>query len=156
MILLNNDLSSIPIAIEMGRLVFDNLKKVILYLMPVCRLRPFGLYVLDRHFTGWDVHRVHNRLCQCLPGNAACPQFLSPSVLLYHERRSHVDLFDVREVRSWSVYLFALRCMSKILSRPHAAQTPQRPYRSFDQLALFRSNLPGTRYHWFKITLHLT
>jgi len=36
MILLNNDLSSIPIAIEMGRLVFDNLKKVILYLMPVC------------------------------------------------------------------------------------------------------------------------
>ena len=36
MILLNNDLSSIPVAIEMGRLVFDNLKKVILYLMPVC------------------------------------------------------------------------------------------------------------------------
>jgi magnesium-transporting ATPase (P-type) len=35
MILLNNDISSIPIAIEMGRLVFDNLKKVILYLMPV-------------------------------------------------------------------------------------------------------------------------
>lgn len=36
MILLNNDLSSIVVAIEMGRLVFDNLKKVILYLMPVC------------------------------------------------------------------------------------------------------------------------
>ena len=34
-ILLNNDLSSVPVAIEMGRLVFDNLKKVILYLMPV-------------------------------------------------------------------------------------------------------------------------
>jgi magnesium-transporting ATPase (P-type) len=34
-ILLNNDLSSIPVAVEMGRLVFDNLKKVILYLMPV-------------------------------------------------------------------------------------------------------------------------
>ncbi|KAF8232134.1 calcium ATPase [Tricholoma matsutake] len=33
-ILLNNDLSSVPVAIEMGRLVFDNLKKVILYLMP--------------------------------------------------------------------------------------------------------------------------
>ena len=41
MILLNNDLSSIPVAIEMGRLVFDNLKKVILYLMPVC-LSPFA------------------------------------------------------------------------------------------------------------------
>jgi magnesium-transporting ATPase (P-type) len=39
-ILLNNDLSSLPIAIEMGRLVFDNLKKVILYLMPVCPLCP--------------------------------------------------------------------------------------------------------------------
>ena len=35
MILLNNQLSSVPVAIEMGRLVFDNLKKVILYLMPV-------------------------------------------------------------------------------------------------------------------------
>ncbi|KAI0777815.1 calcium ATPase transmembrane domain M-containing protein [Trametes elegans] len=34
MILLNNDLSSIVVAIEMGRLVFDNLKKVIIYLMP--------------------------------------------------------------------------------------------------------------------------
>ena len=35
MILLNNDISSIFVGIEMGRLVFDNLKKVILYLMPV-------------------------------------------------------------------------------------------------------------------------
>ncbi|KAK6981059.1 calcium ATPase transmembrane domain M-containing protein [Favolaschia claudopus] len=33
-ILLNNDFASIPIAIEMGRLVFDNLKKVMLYVMP--------------------------------------------------------------------------------------------------------------------------
>lgn len=36
MILLNNDISSIVVGIEMGRLVFDNLKKVVLYLMPVC------------------------------------------------------------------------------------------------------------------------
>ncbi|KAG1805746.1 hypothetical protein EV424DRAFT_1544281 [Suillus variegatus] len=35
LILLNNDFASIPVAIEMGRLVFDNLKKVSLYLMPV-------------------------------------------------------------------------------------------------------------------------
>jgi sodium/potassium-transporting ATPase subunit alpha len=35
MVLLNNDFASIPVAIEMGRLVFDNLKKVMLYLMPV-------------------------------------------------------------------------------------------------------------------------
>ena len=35
MILLNNDITSIVVGIEMGRLVFDNLKKVTLYLMPV-------------------------------------------------------------------------------------------------------------------------
>lgn len=35
MVLLNNDFSSIVIAIQMGRLVFDNLKKVMIYLMPV-------------------------------------------------------------------------------------------------------------------------
>ena len=34
-VLVNNDLTSVPVAIEMGRLVFDNLKKVLLYLMPV-------------------------------------------------------------------------------------------------------------------------
>ncbi|KAI0363433.1 calcium ATPase [Pilatotrama ljubarskyi] len=34
MILLNNDFASIVVAIEMGRLVFDNLKKVIIYLVP--------------------------------------------------------------------------------------------------------------------------
>lgn len=34
MILLDNKFSSIPVAIELGRLVFDNLKKVALYLMP--------------------------------------------------------------------------------------------------------------------------
>jgi sodium/potassium-transporting ATPase subunit alpha len=36
MILLDNKLTSIPVAIELGRLVFDNLKKVALYVMPVC------------------------------------------------------------------------------------------------------------------------
>ncbi|KAG2077837.1 calcium ATPase [Suillus decipiens] len=34
LILLKNDFASIPVAMEMGRLVFDNLKKVTLYLMP--------------------------------------------------------------------------------------------------------------------------
>lgn len=33
-VLLNNDFASIPVAIENGRLVFDNLKKVVLYLLP--------------------------------------------------------------------------------------------------------------------------
>ncbi|KAG2140832.1 hypothetical protein BD769DRAFT_1693257 [Suillus cothurnatus] len=34
LILLKNDFASIPVAIELGRLVFDNLKKVTMYLMP--------------------------------------------------------------------------------------------------------------------------
>ena len=33
-ILLNNDFSSIAVGIEYGRLTFDNLKKVVLYVMP--------------------------------------------------------------------------------------------------------------------------
>lgn len=53
-ILLNNDFSSIPRAIELGRLVFDNLKKVILYLMPVCN--PLFCYVDDP--TTWIVYRL--------------------------------------------------------------------------------------------------
>jgi sodium/potassium-transporting ATPase subunit alpha len=35
MILLDNNFSSIVVGIEEGRLVFDNIKKVVLYLMPV-------------------------------------------------------------------------------------------------------------------------
>lgn len=35
MILLDNNFSSIPVGIEEGRLVFDNIKKVVLYIMPV-------------------------------------------------------------------------------------------------------------------------
>ena len=34
-ILMDNKFSSIPVVIELGRLVFDNLKKIVLYLMPV-------------------------------------------------------------------------------------------------------------------------
>ena len=45
MILLNNDLTSIVVAIEQGRLVFDNLKKVILYLMPVSTFHVLFLLV---------------------------------------------------------------------------------------------------------------
>ncbi|KAF7355408.1 Calcium ATPase transmembrane domain M-containing protein [Mycena sanguinolenta] len=50
-ILLNNDFSSIPIAIEMGRLVFDNLKKVMLYVMPAGTYTEF-MAVLGSVFCG--------------------------------------------------------------------------------------------------------
>ena len=62
MILLNNDISSIVVGIEMGRLVFDNLKKVVLYLMPVSS--PGGVRRRNRVnvCTGWNVLRVHDRV----------------------------------------------------------------------------------------------
>ena len=71
MILLNNDISSIVVGIEMGRLVFDNLKKVILYLMPVSsELGQCSIRTDDITNTGRDVYRVHNSLCQRLSGYA--------------------------------------------------------------------------------------
>ncbi|KDQ61520.1 hypothetical protein JAAARDRAFT_30968 [Jaapia argillacea MUCL 33604] len=54
MILLNNDFSSIPVAIEMGRLVFDNLKKVIIYLMPAGTYTEF-MTVLANVFLGMQL-----------------------------------------------------------------------------------------------------
>ncbi|TDL21473.1 calcium ATPase transmembrane domain M-containing protein [Rickenella mellea] len=54
MILLNNDFASIPVAIEMGRLVFDNLKKVILYLMPAGTYTEF-MAVFANVFLGMQI-----------------------------------------------------------------------------------------------------
>jgi hypothetical protein len=42
---LKTDFFSILVAIELGRLVFDKLMKVILYLMPVCKISPFKLSI---------------------------------------------------------------------------------------------------------------
>jgi len=53
-ILLKNDFSSIPVAIELGRLVFDNLKKVILYLMPAGTYTEF-LTVFANVFLGMQL-----------------------------------------------------------------------------------------------------
>jgi len=54
LILLNNDFASIPVAIESGRLVFDNLKKVILYLMPAGTYTEF-LTVFANVFLGMQL-----------------------------------------------------------------------------------------------------
>ncbi|KAJ3134513.1 hypothetical protein HK100_003558 [Physocladia obscura] len=50
MILMNNDFASICVAIENGRLVFDNLKKVILYLMPAGTYTEFIAVILNVFF----------------------------------------------------------------------------------------------------------
>ncbi|KAH7924420.1 calcium ATPase [Leucogyrophana mollusca] len=54
LILLNNDFASIPVAIEMGRLVFDNLKKVTLYLMPTGSYNEF-MAVFANVFLGMQI-----------------------------------------------------------------------------------------------------
>jgi len=70
----------------MGRLVFDNLKKVILYLMPVWL--PFTIIILriPRDMgIGRHVHGIHHRIRQRLPWNAIGSQLVPASVLLHHE-----------------------------------------------------------------------
>ena len=94
MVLLNNDLSSIVVAIEMGRLVFDNLKKVVLYLMPV-RVFLSDCVSTAHKIAGRNIYRVHHSVCECVPGNAACIELLPPSLLLHHKRCRHVDFSDV-------------------------------------------------------------
>ncbi|KAI9330674.1 calcium ATPase transmembrane domain M-containing protein [Zopfochytrium polystomum] len=54
MVLMTNDFSSIIVAIENGRLVFDNLKKVILYLMPAGTYTEF-MAVLSNVFFGMQL-----------------------------------------------------------------------------------------------------
>lgn len=80
----------------MGRLVFDNLKKVTLYLMPVSQyiVRVGSLLTVIK---GWKLHRVHGSALECGPWNADTFEFLSASLFLHHQRRGHVDILDVRE-----------------------------------------------------------
>ncbi|KAI0687168.1 calcium ATPase transmembrane domain M-containing protein [Cytidiella melzeri] len=54
MVLLNNDFNSIVVGIEMGRLVFDNLKKVVLYLMPAGTYTEF-MTVFANVFLGMQI-----------------------------------------------------------------------------------------------------
>ena len=129
MVLLNNDFSSIVVAIEMGRLVFDNLKKVMIYLMPVRHRLQSPLRTADLCI-GWFLHRVCCCIHQCLPGHATSPEFVPSSLLLHTERRRHVHIVDVREARSWCVRPDYFMGVTLILcvSRSHAAQAAQRTH----------------------------
>ena len=97
-ILLKNDFSSIPVAIELGRLVFDNLKKVILYLMPVCDNPLFKICIPSKKInTGWNLYRIHYGLCKRVFGHAASSKRLPPSLFFHYKRCRHVNLLDVRK-----------------------------------------------------------
>lgn len=84
----------------MGRLVFDNLKKVTLYLMPVrhvtVKSQP-GIRKLTCPSQGRFIHRIHGSAYERLDGNANSFEFVPAGLLLDHKRRCHVHLFDVRE-----------------------------------------------------------
>ncbi|KAF9231508.1 hypothetical protein BU15DRAFT_82299 [Melanogaster broomeanus] len=66
LILLKNDFASIPVAIEMGRLVFDNLKKVTLYLMPAGSYTEF-MAVLSSVLLGMQMPMsTYQQVCFCI------------------------------------------------------------------------------------------
>ncbi|KAH0834136.1 calcium ATPase transmembrane domain M-containing protein [Lanmaoa asiatica] len=66
LILLKNDFASIPVAIEMGRLVFDNLKKVTLYLMPAGSYTEF-MAVVTNVVLGMQLPMTtYQQVCFCI------------------------------------------------------------------------------------------
>lgn len=68
----------------MGRLVFDNLKKVTLYLMPVSRI--CGSSVFDPHsVAGRKLFRIHGGPCKRITRHADSHELVSTSVLLHHK-----------------------------------------------------------------------
>ncbi|EPT02641.1 K P-type ATPase [Fomitopsis schrenkii] len=66
MVLLDNDFSSIVVAIQMGRLVFDNLKKVMIYLMPAGSYTEFAA-VFTNVFLGMQLPlSSYLQVCFCI------------------------------------------------------------------------------------------
>ena len=93
LILLTNEFASISVAIEMGRLVFDNLKKVTLYLMLVSvPLLPSYYECIHARWAGIDrvVYRVHGCAFECDAWDADSVVVLSPSVPCNCKRCRHV------------------------------------------------------------------
>ncbi|KAH9848973.1 calcium ATPase transmembrane domain M-containing protein [Lenzites betulinus] len=110
MILLNNDFTSIVVAIEMGRLVFDNLKKVIIYLMPAGSYSEF-ITVFCNTFLGMQLAlSSYLQVCFCITNDVA----MSIS-LMYEKPEADLMLRKPRNARTdrltnWQffvqVYLF--------------------------------------------------
>ncbi|EGO02905.1 hypothetical protein SERLA73DRAFT_165832 [Serpula lacrymans var. lacrymans S7.3] len=95
LILLNNDFSSIPVAIEMGRLVFDNLKKVILYLTPAGSYAEF-MAVLGTVFFGMQIPMSsYLQVCFCITNDVV----MSIS-LMYEKPEADLMLRKPRNART--------------------------------------------------------
>lgn len=95
MVLLNNDFSSIVVAIEMGRLVFDNLKKVMIYLMPAGNYTEF-IPVFANVFLGMQIAlSSYLQVCFCITNDVV----MSIS-LMYEKPEADLMLRKPRNART--------------------------------------------------------
>ncbi|KAG2133793.1 HAD-like domain-containing protein [Suillus bovinus] len=69
LILLKNNFASIPVAIEMGRLVFNNLKKVTLYLMPAGSYSEFMAVLANVLMGMQEPMNSYQQVCYCITNN---------------------------------------------------------------------------------------
>ncbi|KAI0687707.1 calcium ATPase transmembrane domain M-containing protein [Cytidiella melzeri] len=110
MVLLNNDISSIVDGIEMGRLVFDNLKKVIMYLLPAGNYSEF-MPVFANVFLGMQIAlSSYLQVCFCITNDV-----VMSIALMYEKPEADLMLRKPRNARTdrltdWrffvQVYLF--------------------------------------------------
>ncbi|KAH7907654.1 hypothetical protein BJ138DRAFT_1116511 [Hygrophoropsis aurantiaca] len=95
LILLKNDFASIPVAIEMGRLVFDNLKKVTMYLMPAGSYSEF-MAVFTNVFLGMQIPlSSYLQVCFCITNDVV----MSIS-LMYEKPEADLMLRKPRNART--------------------------------------------------------
>ncbi|KAI5987958.1 calcium ATPase transmembrane domain M-containing protein [Pisolithus orientalis] len=105
LILLKNDFASIPVAIEMGRLVFDNLRKVSLYLLPAGSYTEF-MAVFSNVLLGMQIPMTtYQQVCFCIANDVV----MSIS-LMYEKAESDLMLRKPRNARKdrltdWRLFL---------------------------------------------------
>ncbi|KAI0088963.1 calcium ATPase transmembrane domain M-containing protein [Irpex rosettiformis] len=110
MVLLNNDISSIVDGIEMGRLVFDNLKKVIMYLLPAGNYSEF-MPVFANFFLGMQLAMSsYLQVCFCITNDV-----VMSIALMYEKPEADLMLRKPRNARTdrltdwrffFQIYLF--------------------------------------------------
>ncbi|KAH9273379.1 hypothetical protein BASA83_004381 [Batrachochytrium salamandrivorans] len=94
MVLLNNDFSSILVAIENGRLVFDNLKKVVLYLMPAGSYTEFMAVAANFFFGIQQPMTTFQQIIICSMNDVAMA-----IGLMYEIAENQISCFESPEMR---------------------------------------------------------
>ncbi|EIW79754.1 calcium ATPase transmembrane domain M-containing protein [Coniophora puteana RWD-64-598 SS2] len=104
LVLLNNDFASIPVAIEMGRLVFDNLRKVTLFLMTAGSYGEF-MATFSNVFLGMQIPMSsYLQVCFCITNDV-----VMAVSLMYEKAEADLMLRKPRNVRTdrladWKVF----------------------------------------------------